>query len=371
MRLATFIEDNVSTIVDEAEQYARSVGVDRDMLSREALRDHLPDVLKVIVADMQTAQSGEAARLKSLGEFPPAASSGRTSAQTHAGMRLDDGFNIVQMVSEYRALRASVLRLWSEVATRDEHSLVDVGRFNEAIDQAVAESVDYFAQEVERWRNVFLGVLGHELRGPLSAILLSSELLRRMGMDSPISQSVAQIIRGGERMRSLLDDLLDFNRTSLGFGLLITRREVDLAQACASEIELLKVTLPDQEIEFTASGITTGLFDESRVREVVWNLVTNAAKYGEGNLPIHVSLSGDGNEVKLSVLNVGAEISQTRINDLFDPLRRGADTQAVAQSLGLGLFVVKEVAKAHGGEVEVRSSSGTNTFTVTLAGPAQ
>lgn len=367
MRLADFIEHNISAIVDEAESYAKSVSANASRLDREALRDHMPDILKVVVTDMRTAQTEEHARFKAHGHYPPASDSARTAAQTHAGLRAKDGFDIMQMVSEYRALRASVLRLWAGISQpADSNTLEDVNRFNESIDQAVAESVGFFAEEVERWRNVFLGVLGHELRGPLTAILMASEILHDMGMDQPISKNVARIVDGGQRMRSLLDDLLDFNRTSYGMGIRISRAPVDLAEACQNEIELIRVTLPEREITFATDGDVAGSFDESRVREVVWNLVANAAKYGDGVQPIHVQLKGGERDVELSVANGGQDIPPDGLAELFEPLKRASDKDEQAHSLGLGLFVVRQIAIAHGGEVDVESSDRTTKFSVSL-----
>lgn len=367
MRLADFIERHSAAIVDEAELYASSVSDIAGRLDKEALRDHMPDILQVIVADMRSPQTDEHARFKSLGRYPPDSDAARTAAQTHGGLRAKVGFDIVQMISEYRALRASVLRLWADSdQPADPHTLDDVHRFNESIDQSIAESTGFFAQEVERWRNVFLGILGHELRGPLTAILMASEMLSGMEMDQPISKNVGRIINSGERMRSLLDDLLDFNRTSYGMGIRISRAPVDLAQACESELELIRVTLPGVPITFAATGDVHGSFDQSRIREIVWNLVGNAAKYGDRTQPIEVRLTGTATGVELSVSNSGDSIPADRQNELFEPLKRAGMQHEEARGLGLGLFVVRQVAIAHGGEVDVESADGTTRFMVNL-----
>src|SRR4030095_11995144 len=172
-----------------------------------------------------------------------------TGAHTHSLLRARAVFNIDQLVAEYRALRASVIRLWFDSGkaggpqTRD-----DMVRFNEAIDQAVAESVAYFTAEMDRWRHVFLGVLGHDLRGPLNAILLTAEVLSKMTLAAPLEDHTVRLIRSGKRMKTLLDDLLDFSRGSLGIGLALHRTEVDLASVCTEEVELLRTALPDVEI---------------------------------------------------------------------------------------------------------------------------
>ncbi|MET1162830.1 MAG: HAMP domain-containing sensor histidine kinase [Pseudoxanthomonas sp.] len=256
--------------------------------------------------------------------------------------------------------------MWTRRHKPDEDANEDIHRFNEAIDQAIAESVATFSDQVERWRNVFLGILGHELRGPLSAILLSSEMLGGMETEVPIAKNVARIIDGGERMRALLDDLLDFNRVSFGLGLLINRVPVDLAEACENEVELIRTTWPTHQIAFTSAGNTYGSFDASRVREIVWNLVSNAAKYGYASEPIRVSVTGDTEHVRIKVRNSGPGIPTGKLEELFEPLRRAFTKNAVDGSLGLGLFIVRQVALAHAGGVEVSSADGTTEFSLSL-----
>ena len=366
MRLADFIEGNIPGIVDEAEAFAQTLGLVGGRLNSDELRDHIPEMLSVIVADLRTGQTAAESKSKSEGKFAPASDATRTAAQTHATVRADQGFDVIQLVSEYRVLRATILRLWRKSSQAQDDSAEEVDRFNEAVDQAIAESVGSFATQVDRWRNVFLGILGHELRGPLSAIMLASDMLGNMEVDAPIARNVARIIDGGERMRSLLNDLLDFNRVSFGMGLLINRARVDLADACASEVELVRTTWPEHQIEFASSGETTGSFDESRVREVIWNLTTNAAKYGDPNKPINVFLEGDEHAVNISVQNGGPGIPGGMLDNLFEPLRRASTSDPVDASLGLGLFVVRQVAIAHGGEVAVRSTEDLTEFSVTL-----
>ena len=366
MRLADFIETNLAEIVGQAEGFAKTMGPAAQRLDGEALRDHIPDMLNVIVADLRTPQTSDEAKIKSEGKFAPASDATRTAAQTHAGTRALQGFDIVQMVSEYRVLRATVLRLWTEDNPDNGSSANEIQRFNEGVDQAIAESVGFFAAEMERWRNVFLGILGHELRGPLSAILLATEVISGMNMDTPIAKNVARIVDGGERMRALLDDLLDFNRASFGLGILIDRKPTNLAQACANEIELVRTNWPEHDITFSSSGDVDGSFDESRVREVVWNLITNAAKYGAKAEPIAVHLEGSEGGVRLSVRNGGPNIPIAEQAELFEPLRRASVQDAASSSLGLGLFIVRQVAIAHGGEVELRSDEGSTEFAVVL-----
>lgn len=272
---------------------------------------------------------------------------------------------MTQLVAEYRALRAGVLRLWAEkepVAV----SVVDVIRFNEAIDQAVAESVEFFSEETDQLRNVFLGVLGHDLRGPLNAILLTAELISRKTKESPMSE-VGVLIRSGRRMASLLDTLLQYNRSALGGGMKIHREHTNLGEQCAAEVELLRAALPDAHIDFSAGADTEGLFDASAVREALGNLVNNAATYGDAG-PISVTLTGGVGAVLLKVANTGQEIPSAEIPKLFKALERGsaADASGNRTNLGLGLFIVQQIVAAHGGQVRCVSSPAGTSFELEL-----
>ncbi|WP_027730428.1 HAMP domain-containing sensor histidine kinase [Variovorax paradoxus] len=369
MRLADFIDDNAEPILSAAEAFAATMLPASSHLDAEAPRDHLPMILAATSKDLRSAQTPREQLAKSLGQQARIHGAPETAAQTHALLRAKAGFDIEQLVAEYRALRASVLRLWFDSGkARGSEMQDDLVRFNEAIDQAVAESVAYFTAEMDRWRHVFLGVLGHDLRGPLNAILLTAEVLSRMTTVVPLESHTVRLIQSGKRMKTLLDDLLDFSRASLGMGLGLRLAEIELASVCAEEIELLRTALPDVEISFHSEGETFGSFDGSRVREALSNLVTNAARYGTQKAAIDIALIGDDGHVQLSVANAGEPIPVENIHALFEPLRRGRPLDEAAEStnLGLGLFIVREIARAHGGQIKVISSSGSTVFTLTL-----
>jgi signal transduction histidine kinase len=367
MRLADCIEQNTDVIVDAAEVFVSTQLPARVHLDSETLRDHLPQILAVIVADLRETQSDreELERAEGHRDTP---SGPLSPAQLHGGLRAKTGFSINHLVAEYRALRASVLRLWAALQPPGPESFEDMMRFNQAIDQAIAESVAHHADEEEAWRQIFLGVLGHDLRGPLSAILLTSDLISKMTTDTPLSKQAKRLIKSGERMSALLDDLLDYSRTSLGIGIRITRSDSDLAAELGDEVEMLRTAWPQMSIEFHAPGPVRGNFDASRLREAVANLVNNAAKYGIADGKVSVALEHDSSHVVLSVRNKGGAIPKATLATMFEPLHRG-NKRANAEdgaSLGLGLFVVREIAKAHGGDVTAESTGDSTTFAMHL-----
>lgn len=364
--LADFVEHHAETIIDQAITFAKSVDVGRP-LDDVALRDHLPEIIQTIVADLRTPQTRVEEMEKSHGRAPVPSERSRPAAATHALHRAHSGYSISNLMSEYRALRASVLRLWADAA--NGHAAPgEIARFNEAIDEAIAESVSHYADEVERWRNIFLGVLSHDLRSPLGAILLTSELIARTAVDVPMATAAQRLIRSGERMRQLLDDLLVYNRAQMGIGFEVRKQDIDLAEACREEIELLRTSIPEARIRFDAPDSMRGMFDAGRVREALANLVVNAHKYGAPGSEIRVELREKGSSVELVVANAGDPIAPELLDVMFEPLRRGGVSGGEFEraSLGLGLFIVDQIAQAHEGTIRARSDAGETSFELLL-----
>lgn len=177
MRLAEFIRHNVEAILADWEAFAATLLPAAAGLTPLALRDDAEQILEAVAKDLTAFQSREEQSEKSKGRAPKVEGAAETAAQTHAVLRARGGFDINQLVAEYRALRASVLRLWIDASPLDQTASEDIIRFNEAIDQAVAESVGHFHAQVERARNLLLGMLGHDMRSPLGTILGTASYL--------------------------------------------------------------------------------------------------------------------------------------------------------------------------------------------------
>jgi K+-sensing histidine kinase KdpD len=233
MKLARFITANAKQISAEWEEFAQAHVPAAGTMSLEERRDHIAGMLKAIVRDLETSQSKKKQAAKSKGK-DDAHVDGKTAANAHGTDRAVNGYTPVEMVSEFRALRASVIRLWIEAHGNLKRAhLEDLTRFNEAIDQLLAESIAKHAQELDRSRDLFLGVLGHDLRNPLGAIMMSaSVMMMQEGPNWPHARTASRMLDSGRRMDALIHDLLDFTRSRLGHGIPIVRADIDLETVC-------------------------------------------------------------------------------------------------------------------------------------------
>ncbi len=369
MRLADFISRNVEAILGQWEAFAATLLPAAAHMESKGLRDHAEQILLAVIKDLRTSQTREAQREKSLGRAPAPMDATETAAQTHALLRARSGFDINQLAAEYRALRASVLRLWMDACEPEAPDLDDVIRFNEAIDQALAESVSFFSAQVEQNRNVLLGMLGHDMRSPLQAIQGTASYLAALNAGEHVSEAAARLIRSGARMQALLDDLTDFNRTRLGLGINVEPTTIDLSGVIADELDELRAVFPDRQIELHVSGNLQGTWDGRRLQQLLGNLVVNALRYGAQDTPVRVLVTGDATQVRINVVNYGPAIARETLARIFDPLTRGSERQSNQDGtagLGLGLYIASEIAKAHRGVIEARSDETETSFSVSL-----
>jgi signal transduction histidine kinase len=371
MRLSDFILGEMDAIVAQWQAFAATRLPAAASMTPLALRDHAREILEAVASDLRSSQTREAQSAKSKGEAPVLSDAPETAAQSHAVLRAKSGFDINQLASEYRALRASILRLWFDACGSNDTHMDDVIRFNEAIDQALAESISFFDTQVEQSRNLFLGMLGHDMRSPLQIILLTADQLGRLNAGAEVSEAASLLINSGSRMRGLLDDLVEFNRLKLGVGMQISPTRCDLATVFAAELQQLRAAHPDCRLELKVTGDVSGAFDSRRVQRLLDNLVVNAIKYGARNAPVRVILTGQGSDVRFDVTNAngGDAIDSSTLEELFDPLKRGAGSASTAHndgSVGLGLYIAREVVKAHGGDIAARSDSKETVFSVRL-----
>ncbi|WP_409315666.1 sensor histidine kinase [Pseudomonas sp. KCJK9016] len=371
MRLPEFIRQYTDRIVEEWEQFARTITPASEYLDRDALRDHARAILLAAARDMTTTQTASEQRAKARGEGPDKTPSLDRAGASHGELRHTEGFDLVQMTSEFRHLRACVIRLWvNSLEKPDMACFQEMIRFNEAIDEALVESTAAYAEQVNRSRDIFLAILGHDLRAPLQAVSMSVEMLMRKTALQDEALLCAQNIRQGSRhMAAMVSDLLELVRSRLGKSLPIEPAPMDLADTARAAIAEACAGNPQSDPTLIIEGDTRGVWDAGRLAQLLQNLIGNALQHGTHPQDLIVTLKGEGNVVILTVHNHGEPISEEAIGTIFDPLVRSSDEELgqASTSLGLGLFIVKEVVTAHGGTIEVSSSEAEGTlFSVTL-----
>jgi len=371
MRLSEFIRQHADHIVEEWEQFARTITPAADTLDQAALRDHARAILLAAARDMETAQTASEQLAKAKGEGPEKTPSLDEAGASHGELRHTVGFDLVQMTSEFRHLRACVIRLWvGTLQSPDMAYFQDMIRFNEAIDEALAESTAAYAEQVNRSRDIFLAILGHDLRAPLQAVSMSTELLmRKTTLEGDALTCALNIRHGARHMAAMVSDLLELVRSRLGRSLPIEPAPMDLADTVRAAIAEACAGNPECDPTLKIDGDTRGVWDAGRLDQLLQNLIGNALQHGSNPRELIVTLRGENDAVHLSVHNYGEPIPDEAIGTIFDPLVRSADEELgqPSTSLGLGLFIVKEVVTAHGGTIEVSSSETEGTlFSVML-----
>lgn len=369
--LADFILANREPILVDWEAFARTCA---PTMSISGLRDHANEMLTVIAADLKTSQTKAEKSEKSKGNAPADESGEKTAAEKHGGERADSGFTVEQMVSEYRALRASVIRLWTASKGKIEPAdLHDLTRFNEAIDQALSESVTRFTQDTTASKDMFLAILGHDLRNPLSAVITSAEfMLDTSELKEPELTLVTRIVSSSRRMNRLVGDLLDFTRTRLGAGIPIVRTEISLKKVIHDVVDEIAAAHPSRSIDVTGDDPKTGCWDCARISQVLANLIGNALEYGSDRSPISIDLKGDEKEARIAIHNHGAAIAPAELKGIFNPMKRtetagNSPSRGPSGNLGLGLYIAERIVNAHKGRIDLESSDAAGTtFTVHL-----
>lgn len=371
MRLHDFILANSEQILIEWETFANSCTPASNTMDVEALRDHAKEMLMVIATDLKTylGEFQKSGKLK--GHTGDADESELTADEEHGLERAESGFIMVQIVAEYRALRASVLQLWTgECGELKSADLADLRRFNEAIDQSLVESVAEFSEKVENAKEMFLAILGHDLRNPLGAILISAEFMTDTGeMDRTITLQIAE---SAMRATQMVGDLLDFTRSHLGGGIPINPTEIELRKVVHQVVDEIMAAHPDRKIQVITGEGQICQWDTARISQALTNLVGNAVEHGTPGTAVSVELGGDEKNVAIIIHNCGAGISADKLNGIFNPMKSSMtphkpSAHGPTGNLGLGLYITERIVHAHGGRIEVESSEDRGTtFTVYL-----
>lgn len=399
MRLAKFILTNIEPILVEWEDFARSIWpttLNDPTGDPATLRDHAEIILRATATEMMSDQSALQQSDKSKGHGHESAAGGhvdRASGQ-HGSARVGSGFELWAVVAEYRALRASVIRLWRESCPEpDRRDLDDLTRFNESMDQSLTEGVRSYTEQVKRDReallgneqaarreaesanrakDMFLATLSHEMRTPLTAIVGWVSLLRMEGFsEANLAEGLDVIERNTKAQVQLMEDVLDVSRIVAG-KIRLEIRDCDLIKAINAGIDAVRpaadardITL-DVQLDPTAGRASC---DATRIQQIVWNLLSNAIKFTPKGGAVRVILDRERSSSRITVSDNGQGISPELLPYVFDRFRQAdSSTRRQFGGLGLGLSIVKHLAEMHGGTVEAHSAGEGQgaTFTVRL-----
>jgi len=361
MNLSDFIIENMEEILTEWEQYARTLPPSVGM-NRRKLRDGAKEILETIAHDMQQLRSREEQQAQSKGSVDENFET-VTAAKDHASVRLLEGYDINELVSEFRALRASVIHLWTqEMEQADLDALNQSTRFNDVMDMALVESIARYSHQLDRSRDIFIGILGHDLRSPLGAISMSAQyLLSLQNLTGNGAKAAIRIFKSADRMRQIISDLLNMTIARLAGSLPVKKKRMNLLEVCNQVVEEARAFHPDRVVFLNSSGNLEGNWDETRLSQLFSNLLTNAITHGSEQTPVSVTAVGEDDLVFVSVHNEGQEISKALLKHIFEPLIRDQSGGNESEGLGLGLYIAQNIAKAHAGSISVSSSPELGT----------
>ena len=284
------------------------------------------------------------------------------TAGTREPMRVFKGYESGAVDFLFKPIDPQILRHKCNVFFELQHQrlqLVEELRERERLNEELREML--------RLNEMFYAALGHDLRNPLSAVMTGAALIRQSG-DERTAAIGNRILSSGSRMARMIEQLLDLARARLGGGIPITRADTDLHNVAARVVAEHQTIAPEPAIEIRSTGELRGSWDETRLAQVLSNLLSNAIQHGAARRPIRVELEGRAPDaVTISVSNEGT-IASTLLPHLFEPFRSSRSEHRRSEGLGLGLYIVDQVVKAHHGRVEVRSTpeQGTTTFEIRL-----
>ncbi|WP_342652934.1 PAS domain-containing sensor histidine kinase [Pseudomonas sp. F3-2] len=241
-----------------------------------------------------------------------------------------------------------------------------------ALQQAKVELSVAYEQSQRRalFAEQMVAIASHDLKNPLTAIKMAADLLARGERDARGVRLLGHISQSSERAQRMIADLLDFALVRVGHGIGIQQRPLDLHQVIGNSVNELRVAFPQASLVHHCQGMGDADFDADRITQIVGNLIANSVAYGDLDQPVVIASRVEDGVASVSVHNRGASISPVSMASLFEPMTRGSERDDDVRSVGLGLFIVKEIARAHGGDVSAQSSD-TDGTTFCVSFPAR
>jgi signal transduction histidine kinase len=348
--VADFIRSHSGQVAERWEEEVR-----RDLpalrnLSRPVLLDHMHEFLAGL-ADWIDGQTEKAERAFD------------RLVEGHALQRLGYGVGLETLTREYSKLRVVLLRELLRVPSTPgvREALV---RLHEGMDHAMNSAVRRYAQRREEVRERFIGILGHDLRDPLSTVVISANMLASNPALKAEHRVVAsRIVRATDRMQRMIGDVLDFARGHLGSGIPANPTLNDMGEICRAAVDELIGANPQRHIELEVEGDLRGAFDRDRVHQALSNLLSNAVAHGEGPIEVRAYETESRHAVMTEVTSHGPVIPDAIRDTIFDPFVQG-EIAGPRRGLGLGLYIVNQIALAHGAQCDVSSDESATTFTI-------
>ncbi|MDB5729913.1 MAG: putative two-component sensor histidine kinase [Noviherbaspirillum sp.] len=353
MKLAPFIIANLDQIIIERDVLAAQTHAPERNMTSQALREHAREILLAVAKDI--GSGNEAGQ--------------ETTAAVCGALRRLGVFDLPQLAAEHRALKMSVLKPWmAHVTQAGAQELADMMRFNEALDQALAESMRMYSDGIARSRDTFLGILGHDLRTPLGAISMAADYLSLPNLpEEKRLQAVGRIKSSTATMNAMIRDLLEYTKTRLEHGIPLAPRASDMGRICENALDAVRTAHPYCTFDFRTSGNLAGLFDAARLQQAIINLLNNAVQYCARGKPVLFTACEESEAVCIEVKHHGTRIPCEVLQIFLDPAMQVAPDARSTTSLGLGLFIAREIIVTHGGTIRVASNDAEETvFTVLL-----
>jgi signal transduction histidine kinase len=316
-------------------------------LDRSALVDHLPEFIDGLARWIE-------------GDTVTARVAFDTLAEGHAVQRLGYGIDLETLTREYACLRTALHRELLAVPSTEEvrDRLI---RLDQGIDEALTESVRRFMRSRDRVRDRFIGILAHDLRNPLNTIAVAADVIAQARTE--VHGAARMIARSAERMGRMIEDVIEFARGHLGASIPIALVPGDMGEICREVVDDLAAGHPERDLQIRCTGDLHGSWDRDRVLQAMSNVVGNALQHGLDPIRVTVDPTADRRAVRTTVKNAGRILSPDELATLFDPFR--PERSKRADGLGLGLYIVQQIALAHGARTSVSSTEADGTvFTI-------
>jgi signal transduction histidine kinase len=354
-RLARFIRTHRNALVSECE--ARAGNVTGGVLA-PAAGAHMKDVLDRLTERLDASDRARDA-LTDL-------------AMQHAARCYRDGIALAKVVGGYSSFRHVVLATYAGAEVpklRDR--LAAMGFLNDCIDVAISEAVEQFARETAHDRDLLIATVNHDLGNEVGVVrMTAASLLEDRDLPSRVRERALVISDSARLMARMVSDISGFTEVQFGGRLSIEPKPCDACSICRRVVQGMLAAAPGRQVSVRCSGCASGNWDADRLAELVRNLVANAIQHGDGPVVVAVGPIDDGSGVSLAVSNHGPVIPDEVLPTLFAPRQRkppARSTEPAPRRTGLGLYMVKTIAEAHGGSVAVESRRDKGTvFTVQL-----